>query len=177
MKMAHRIRMRSLQATSRMSHHMTVATVAAIWTLLPGCASEPAPAGMKLADEAQHAPSAESPATASPEAVYGIRVDGLHLSAHGYILDLRYRVLDADKAALLLDARKKVYLLDDAHGAKLGIPESPVIGGMRQTSRNHVIYTDRDYFILFVNPGRTVHSGDTLKLAVDDIKVAELTVQ
>jgi hypothetical protein len=48
---------------------------------------------------------------------------------------------------------------------------------MRQTSRNHVIYTDRDYFILFVNPGRAVRQGDTLKLAVDGATIAELTVQ
>ncbi|MDD5364932.1 MAG: hypothetical protein PHR30_06290 [Gallionellaceae bacterium] len=116
-------------------------------------------------------------AAALPGADYGIRVDSLHLSAHGYILDLRYRVLDKEKAAPLLDAHKKVYLVDDAHGAKLGVPESPIIGGMRQTSRNHVIYTDRDYFILFVNPGRAVRVGDTLKLAIDDTRIAELKVQ
>jgi hypothetical protein len=139
---------------------------------LTGCASLPTSAGMKLADAADAAPVA-----LPPEAAYGIRIDGLHLSAHGYILDLRYRVLDPKKAAPLLDAKKKVYLLDDAHNAKLGVPQSPVIGGMRQTSRNYVVYTDRDYFILFVNPGRAVRVGDTLKLAVDDTKIAELTVR
>jgi hypothetical protein len=47
---------------------------------------------------------------------------------------------------------------------------------MRQTSRNHVVYTDRDYFILFVNPGRAVQPGDTLQLAVDGRRLGELTV-
>ena len=146
--------------------------LAAIFTYLSGCASEPTKAVMKPPDEGP-VPSV----AASPGAAYGIRVDGLHLSAHGYILDLRYRVLDTEKAAPLLDAKTKVYLVDDAHGAKLGVPRSPIIGGMRQTSRNYVIYTDRDYFILFVNPGRVVQAGDTLKLAVGDTKVAELKVQ
>jgi hypothetical protein len=114
---------------------------------------------------------------AQAEARFGIRISGLHLSAHGYILDLRYRVLDKGRAAPLLDSKSKVYLVDAAHGAKLGVPESPVIGGMRQTSRNHVIYTDRDYFVLFVNPGKTVHSGDALTLAVDDTTVAGLVVE
>lgn len=68
-------------------------------------------------------------------------------------------------------------LIDVARQAKLGVPESPVIGGMRQTSRNRVVYTDRDYFILFVNPGRAVRAGDRLQLAVDGASIAELSVQ
>lgn len=117
------------------------------------------------------------PAPPEPLAQYGIRVHGLHLSAHGYILDLRYRVSDPAKAALLLDAKRKVQLLDDAHHASLGVPESPVIGSMRQTSRNHVVYTDRDYFILFVNPGRAVKAGDTVQLAVGAERLGPLTVR
>lgn len=113
----------------------------------------------------------------APAADTGIEIHGLHLSAHGYILDLRYRVRDQARAAALLDAKKKVYLVDAARHARLGVPESPVIGGMRQTSRNRTIYTDRDYFILFVNPGRAVRAGDTLALAVDGQQIAQLTVK
>jgi len=143
--------------------------VVAIPFYLAGCAGPPiAPASRPVASTAP---------AASAQEVYGIRVDGLHLSAHGYILDLRYRVLDPQKAAPLLDAKSKVYLVDAARNATLGVPESPVIGGMRQTSRNRVIYTDRDYFILFVNPGRAVRAGDTLRLAVDGAGIAELSVQ
>jgi hypothetical protein len=107
----------------------------------------------------------------------GIEIRGLHLSAHGAILDLRYRVSDKAKAAPLLDAKKKIYLVDELRHARLGVPESPVIGGMRQTSRNHVVYTDRDYFILFVNPGRAVRAGDHVQLAVDGRNIARLTVE
>jgi hypothetical protein len=107
---------------------------------------------------------------------YGIAVHGLHRSAHGYILDLRFRVRDPARAALLLDGGRKVQLLDGMRNARLGVPESPVIGGMRQTSRNHVVYTDRDYFILFVNPGRAVQPGDILELAVDGRRLGALTV-
>jgi hypothetical protein len=134
-----------------------------------GCAGDP----KRLAD-AEPAPDMARDATA---ATLGIRVSSLHLSAHGYVLDLRYRVLAPDKAASLLDPRRKVTLVDPQRGARLGVPESPVIGGMRQSARNHAIYTDRDYFILFVNPGRAVRPGETLTLAVDDTPVAQLTVQ
>ena len=120
---------------------------------------------------------AGDPQMRAAEDKFGIKVKALHLSASGYILDLRYRVTDPEKASPLLDPKRKVYLIDDAHQAKLGVPESPIIGGMRQTSRNYVVYTDRDYFILFVNPGKVVHSGDTLTLATDDLKIASLTVE
>jgi hypothetical protein len=124
------------------------------------------------------APAPIAPAAAAPAAAdAGIEIRGLHLSAHGYILDLRYRVRDKAMAAALLDAKKRVYLVDDVRHARLGVPESPVIGGMRQTSRNQVVYTDRDYFILFVNPARAVRVGDRVRLAVDGHEIARLTVQ
>jgi hypothetical protein len=147
-----------------------LALLAVALPMLAGCAAPAAPP--------QSAAAPERPsAGAGAGSAYGIRLDGLHLSAHGYILDLRYRVLDPDKAAPLLDAKKKVQLIDGLRDAKLGVPESPVIGGMRQTSRNRVIYTDRDYFVLFVNPGRAVRSGETLDLAVDGVKIAQVTVE
>ncbi|MGZ5198626.1 MAG: hypothetical protein ACXWC4_02565 [Telluria sp.] len=127
-----------------------------------------------LAGCAGPAPAPGGGAVALPE--QGIVVRALRLSAHGYILDLRYRVTDAKKAARLLDGHNKVELLDPAHGAELGVAESPVIGAMRQTSRNHAVYTDRDYFVLFTNPGRAVRAGDSVRLAVNGQVVAPLTV-
>lgn len=137
-----------------------VAAAAALLAVLAGCASQrQAPGGGEVALPEQ-----------------GIKVRALRLSAHGYILDLRYRVTDAAKAARLLDGHNKVQLLDQAHGAQLGVAESPVIGAMRQTSRNHAVYTDRDYFVLFTNPGRAVRAGDSVRLAINGQAVAPLTV-
>lgn len=139
------------------THFCTVTALLAAW-LAAGCAPLP-------------------PAPPAAGVDSGIEIHGLHLSAHGYVLDMRYRVRDQAKAAALLDSKKKVTLVDEARHAQLGVPESPVIGTMRQTSRNHVVYTDRDYFILFVNPGRAVRVGDRLQLAVDGRQIARLTVQ
>jgi hypothetical protein len=135
----------------------------AVLVLLAACASQ-----------RTAAPEDGRVAVALPE--QGIVVRALRLSAHGYILDLRYRVTDAEKAARLLDGHNKVELLDATHGAQLGVAESPVIGAMRQTSRNHTVYTDRDYFVLFTNPGRAVHAGDSVRLAINGRAVAPLTV-
>jgi hypothetical protein len=135
---------------------------------LAGCV---APAGAPQADR-----TAIAPAPARVDAL-GIAVHGLHLSAHGYVLDLRYRITDPDRAAALLDSKSRIQLLDPLRGAKLGIPESPVIGPMRQTARNHVLYRDRDYFVLFVNPAHAVQAGEMVELAVNGKTMAQLRVE
>jgi len=134
---------------------------------LGGCATTPVPAASEPAQ----------PARASVETVYGIRVEGLRLTAAGSMLDFRYRVLDAQKAAPILDGRFKPYLLDEARSAKLGVPDTPVLGRIRQTARNNVIHTDRSYFIMFGNPGKAVQSGDKVSLLLGAVKITDLVVQ
>ena len=124
---------------------------------------------------------AVAPAPALPvpqvEREFGIRVEGLRLSAAGSMLDFRYRVLDATKAAPLLNGRVQPYLLDSARNARLGVPDTPVLGRLRQTARNNHILTDRNYFIMFGNPGKALHSGDKVTLVLDQLRITELTVQ
>ncbi len=120
---------------------------------------------------------AEPVASESLEARWGIRVEGLRLSAAGSMLDFRYRVLDARKAAPLLDGKTQPFLLDEAHGAKLGVPDTPILGRLRQTARNNSILTDRSYFIMFGNPGKVLHSGDRVTLLLGQAKIADLAVQ
>jgi len=135
---------------------------------LGGCAVAPAPPASAAAGQSGQ------PMVVS---AYGIRVEGLHLSAAGSMLDFRYRVLDASKAAPLLDGKIQPYLLDDARGAKLGVPDTPVLGRIRQTSRNHKILTDRSYFIMFGNPGKALQSGDKVTLLLGPVKITDLVVQ
>lgn len=93
------------------------------------------------------------------------------------MLDLRYRVLDAQKAAPFLNGKVQPYLLDEARSAKLGVPDTPVLGRIRQTSRNNVIHTDRSYFVMFGNPGKALQSGDNVALLLGQVKIADLTVR
>jgi hypothetical protein len=93
------------------------------------------------------------------------------------MLDFRYRVLDAKKAAPLLDGKTQPALLDAAHGARLGVPDTPVLGRIRQTARNNNIVLDRNYFIMFGNPGKVLQSGDKVTLLLGQVKVTDLTVQ
>lgn len=136
---------------------------------LTGCASTPV-------DAAAQTP-AVSDTSDELEAHWGIRVEGLRLSAAGSMLDFRYRVLDAQKAAPLLNGKTQPYLLDEAHGARLGVPNTPILGRLRQTSRNNSILLDRTYFIMFGNPGKALRSGDKVTLLLGQAKIADLAVQ
>jgi hypothetical protein len=148
---------------------------AVVWQLT-GCADAPEIAPTTV--EAVVVSAAAVPEVASAESAYGISVVGLQLSAAGTMLDFRYRVLDAIKAAPLLDRKQRPYLLDPVRGgARLGVPDTPVLGQIRQTARNNVVYTDRNYFIMFGNPGRAVQRGDTVSLMLGQAKIADLTVR
>jgi len=105
----------------------------------------------------------------------GIEIQGIRLSAAGYMLDFRYRVLDPEKAAPLLDRKIHPYLLDDASGARLAVPDSPKVGRLRTTSRNKVI-PGRSYYILFANPGRYLQAGSKVTLVAGDARISDLTV-
>ncbi|MGD9549318.1 MAG: hypothetical protein AB7V45_17480, partial [Candidatus Krumholzibacteriia bacterium] len=41
---------------------------------------------------------------------WGIDITGIHMTAHNYMVDFRYRVLNADKAKALFDRQTKPYL-------------------------------------------------------------------
>ena len=104
-----------------------------------------------------------------------IEVEGIRLSAAGYMLDFRYRVLDPVKAAPLLDRKVKLYLLDEASGARLAVPNAPKVGSLRTSSRSKMT-PGRNYFILFANPGRYLQAGSKVTLVAGDAEINHLTV-
>jgi len=141
-------------------------------SVLSGCASK-SEAGYSSGPEGI-TPAAE-PAQGA-EVKLGIRMEGLRLSAAGYILDFRYRVVDPEKAATLLDRKIRPYLLDEASGAQLGVPDTAKLGQLRTTGRNKVT-ADQDYFILFANPGRFVQAGSKMTLVMGDLRIENLVVE
>ena len=106
---------------------------------------------------------------------WGIEVASLHLSAHGRMVDFRYRVLNPEKAALLGDRTVKATLTDLATGAVLRVPSFPKTGSMRQTAAK--MKTGRIYFMLFANTGMPVKVGSRVTVTVGDFKAEGLTVQ
>ena len=128
-------------------------------------------------------PAAITPPPATATAVeartpagLGVQVTALRLSAGGFMVDLRYRVVDPERAKGLLDRRVAAYLVDEASGAKFGVPNSAKLGKLRQAARG-TIQTDREYMMLFGNPGRYLKPGAKVTLVAGDAQLAALTIQ
>lgn len=107
----------------------------------------------------------------------GISIHGLVLSSAGYMLDLRYRVMDPGKAAPLMDKKIRPYLIVEATGARLEIPNTPKVGALRQLPRNNIVEKERNYFIMFINAGHRLHSGDKVNLFIGETKIESLSIQ
>lgn len=112
-----------------------------------------------------------------PEAVEdpGIRVESLRLTAADYMIDLRFRVTDPERAAPFFSRRTELQLVDPVSGARLAVPNTPKLGRLRQVARKDM--PDRSYFVLFANPGRFLKAGSQVNLVAGDTHIARLTVE
>jgi len=108
------------------------------------------------------------------EEKWGIKILSLRVSANGYILDFRYRLIDPKKAAPLFDIKNKPYLIDQASGVKCYVPKGPKVGSLRTTKNS---MPNKNYFILFGNPGKFIKAGNKVTVVVGDFKAENLIVE
>ncbi|QYZ67233.1 MAG: hypothetical protein OI74_15350 [Gammaproteobacteria bacterium (ex Lamellibrachia satsuma)] len=107
---------------------------------------------------------------------WGVRLISLNLSAGGYMMDFRFRVLDAEKSILLFDHRIKPHIITDRTNIKLPVPMAAKVGAFRPTNRGKNIKPDRNYYIMFGNPDRHVKSGETVAIVIGDFRVDGVSV-
>jgi hypothetical protein len=131
--------------------------------------------GCAGADKQLPAQPAPSAGTAGPEEQLGIKVEAIRWSADGYMLDFRYRVVDPEKALLIMDRAVKPYIIDEASGARFLIPSSPKVGPMRQTTRRPE--AGRMYWLLFANPAKYIKPGNQVTVVVGDYRLEHLVVE
>jgi hypothetical protein len=132
--------------------------------------------GLARSDCRAAAPSevaSKKPEPSDPEKSFGIRILSLRPTAEGQMLDLRFRVVDPEKAKAVLDKGKKAYLLDAKTGKTLTVPVTKA-GPMRQTTLNPE--AGRVYFMLFANPGGMVKVGGSVSLIIGDFRKDHISV-
>jgi hypothetical protein len=144
----------------------------ALWFLVLTCLFSAGCVGANKQLPAQPAPSA---GTAGAEEQLGIKVEAIRWSADGYMLDFRYRVVDPERAQLVLDRSVKPYVIDEASGARFLIPSSPKVGAMRQTTRQPE--AGRVYWLLFANPAKYIKPGNKVTVVVGDYRLEHLVVE
>ncbi len=112
--------------------------------------------------------------TESIEERWGIQIAGIRLTAAGFMLDFRYRVIDPEKAAPLFNRKTKPYLIHQASGAEFAVPNPPKTGPLRTSNPPQ---EERVYWMFFGNPGRYVKPGDKVTVVIGGFKAEDLTVE
>ncbi|MFO7594353.1 MAG: hypothetical protein R6X15_09960 [Pseudomonadota bacterium] len=120
------------------------------------------------------APAINGEAKTHPGAPWGIRVVGVRSTAAGYMLEFRYRVTDAHKAAALFERKTKPYLSHSASGKVLEVPTTAKLGPLRNSNKPQ---EGRTYWMFFGNAGRLVQPGDKVTVSIGDFEYADLTVE
>ena len=105
---------------------------------------------------------------------WGVDIVGVRLLASDWMLEFKYRVVDPDKAALLLDEHAKPYLVDDASGARMAVPAMENVGELRQHSKPD---KNRNYFVIFGNGGKIVPRGGHVTVVIGQFQASGLPVQ
>ena len=104
------------------------------------------------------------------EEATGVQLVRIAVTGGGGMLDLRYRVLDPDKAIVVHDKQKPPTIVDETSGQSASRPWMPHHGGSK-------LDFARTYYELIVNPGGIIKRGDRVTLVVGDMRLAHVVVQ
>ena len=105
---------------------------------------------------------------------WGVEVMYVRQTAAGYMLEFRYRVLDAEKAKPLFERRTKPVLTHGETGAKLIVPTPAKTGALRNSN---LPIAGRTYWMFFANPGKLVQPGHHVSVEIGDFRAEGLVVQ
>ena len=131
-------------------------------------------AGPVMAEEALREESRAESAEAQLAETWGVEVTSLRMSTHDHMIDYRYRVLDAEKAAALHKRQIKPYLIHQESGKVLAVPETAKLGPLRNSN---IPQEGKIYWMFFGNTGKLVKAGDAVTVVIGDYRVEDLVVE
>jgi hypothetical protein len=105
---------------------------------------------------------------------WGVEVLFVRQAAAGYMLEFRYRVLDAEKAMPLFDRQSKPLMTHVESGAILIVPTPAKTGALRNSN---LPINGKTYWMFFANPGKLVKSGEHVGVEINKFFVDGLVVQ
>jgi hypothetical protein len=130
-----------------------------------------------VASQAGHAPS-KAKARPLPTVVSsagllqrsGVRVVRVAATGGGGLLDLRFQVVDPDRAAAVHDADTPPAVVDERTGGAI----TALLMGHAHTGRLKAGVT---YYLVFENPGNFVRRGDRVSVVLGDARLEHVRVQ
>jgi len=105
---------------------------------------------------------------------WGVEVLWVREASAGYMLEFRYKVLDAEKAKPLFDRQTKPELIDEKTGGRVGVPTPGKIGPLRNSN---MPVEGKTYWMFFANPGRSIKPGDAVSIQIGDYLQEHLIVK
>ena len=135
-------------------------------------------AAMAIGVVAWRSSGADNPAIARSKAVtaaelesrYGARIDVVGLLAAGGLIELRFQVIDKDKAVALFGAGEE--------SPELAVEGTThVLRTAKGMSHKLTLLDGASYFILYSNPGNVVHQGTKVSFVMNDVRLEHLDVQ
>lgn len=105
---------------------------------------------------------------------WGVEVLFVRQTSAGYMLEFRYKVLDAEKAKPLFDRQIKPVLTHAESGATLIVPTPAKTGALRNSNPPLPGHT---YWMFFANPGKLVKPGEHVNIQIGDFLAEGVLVQ
>jgi hypothetical protein len=127
-----------------------------------------------IAEEKEDAAADRLASSGHMEEKWGIKPLTIRQTADGYMLDFRYRIIEAEKASPLFSPTIKPLLIDEDTGAVMTVPNVPKVGSMRSTRKP---LKDRNYFMLFANPQKHIKPGHQVTVVIGDYRAEHLVVE
>ncbi len=106
---------------------------------------------------------------------WGIEPVHLRITAGGYMVEFRYKIIDREKALVLSDREYFPRLQVMKSRARLSVPFFPTVGFVKSNRR--FLKEGKNYTALFSNEGRHLLPGDKAFIQVRDQLSPVLTLQ
>jgi len=139
--------------------------------------AEGAAAGQQAVTVGAVTPAARAPRSSRAmtylKRTWGIEILFVREASSGYMLEFRYKVIDAEKAAPLFERQTKPILTDVKTGAKMVVPTPAKTGALRNSNTP---VDGRTYWMFFANPGKLVQVGDAVDIEIGKFLVEGLIV-
>ena len=143
--------------------------------------ADPAPAASKVGKPGSLAAKPAAPAAPnadeSPKSLterWGVEVLGVRLTMADTMADVRYKLLDADKAKQLADGKTQAFVIDQPSGARLKVPTPPAEGAFPPSG--NTLIPGKTYFALVSNRGHVLKRGTRVTVVIGESQVTDVAV-
>lgn len=105
---------------------------------------------------------------------WGVELLFVRETSAGYMLEFRYKVLDANKAKPLFERQTKPMLTHVKTGARLIVPTPAKTGALRNSNMPKA---GKVYWMFFANPGKLVKPGERVNIDIGEFHANGLVVR